>query len=133
MKPPPRYDVCPPLDDRVMNSRSPVGRTLSSTCAALAPVPARSITPALANELLFPILATRATTCVSPLTGWCTKVNESDDPQMSALVLVTVKVPDENDADPGAVAAMSSLTHGLGSDPPPPVPPVVNAAMGEKA
>ena len=58
---PPRKLVAPPVDERVMNSIPPVGRTSRITCAEPAAVVPRSITPAFANALVLARFATRAT------------------------------------------------------------------------
>jgi hypothetical protein len=67
--PPPMYVVAPPVADRVMNSRLPFGRASRMTCADPDAVVSRSMTPALANVLVFCRPVTRATICPSPLSG----------------------------------------------------------------
>src|SRR5262249_43961213 len=55
-----RNVVSAPALDRIMNSRSPVGRTSRMTWAALAAVDSRIITPAFANVFVFCMLVSRA-------------------------------------------------------------------------
>ena len=50
---PASQSVEPPDADRVMNSMSPIGRTSSTTCAALAAVDARIMMPAFAYVFVF--------------------------------------------------------------------------------
>src|SRR5262245_42010961 len=59
--------VSPPDNERVMNSMPPPGRTSRVTWRTLADNDSRNMTPALANWLVFPTDATRATISTSPL------------------------------------------------------------------
>ena len=87
---PARYVVAAPVAVRVMNSTFPDGSTSRMTCAAAAAVDSRSMTPALADALVFCIDVTCATTCVSLATGCDTNSNASVEPQMSAPPPTTV-------------------------------------------
>src|SRR3954452_17134202 len=93
----------------------------------------RIITPALAHAAVFCIVATRATIVTSPSTGWYTKWNASAVPHTSAPAPAAVKVESAKLALPLApTAPTSASSHGLGSDPPPPlgVPAVVKLQTG---
>src|SRR5436309_11930030 len=116
-----------------MNSMSPVGGRSRITSAALASwfQPERSMTPALANGLVFSTLVTRAVTerCSSgysecgaqqPLNAWYTYWNPSAAFQMSAPAPRTVNVPASHEAEPAApVSPTSTFPHGVGRLPKP--------------
>ena len=69
------------------------------------------MTPAFANAFVFWMLATRATICASPSIHIDATLNESVVPQMSEPAPLTVKVPDENDAEPATPTAPASRSN----------------------
>jgi len=67
--PVPRNVVDAPVAVRAINSSGPPGRMSRSTCAEPAVVVSRIITPAFANEFVFPRPVIRTTIVPSPLSG----------------------------------------------------------------
>src|SRR5262249_48541424 len=95
------------------------GVTTTSTKAALAAVPLRSITPALAPALVLVRLATRATMVPSPVSDSWAKLNWSDLPPTSAPPPLTVQVPALYVALPALAGLPTSLSLQPGGRPGP--------------